>query len=384
MENIKRLTLHPIFGYMFIRKLPILALLFCLNSISAQEKLIVLGGANDLYILHSVGEKESLSSIGRLYNLVPRQLAAYNRINSNDVLPMNAKLKIPLIPTNFLSEPENESSEPVYHIAEKGDNLFQLSKRYNNVKLTSLRKWNDLTTDAVKNGQAIIVGYIGGGKTIGATTTPMANTFVNAPIVYAPGSAPQTPLQNPNVLDASKDGSRELKGTLKPLTDDEIFFLRMSEAKAKKAAEAAGVIVPDPLPVNDFKALSQEPVTDVKIPEEDIVYVPQPNDEGYFGLVYSTYKDESAEEKNMSGNASIFKTLSGVSDRKFYVLMNNVLPGTIVRISTTNKKSICARVLGALPESKSQPDLILRMSNAAAAALNMPNQTFAVTLTYKQ
>jgi hypothetical protein len=84
----------------------------------------------------------------------------------------------------------------------------------------------------------------------------------------------------------------------------------------------------------------------------------------------------------ITGDASIFKTISGWNDRKFYVLINEIIPGTIVRITSTNKKSICAKVLGPLPETKGAAGLVIRMSNAAAAALGVEDQRFIVSITY--
>ena len=64
------------------------------------------------------------------------------------------------------------------------------------------------------------------------------------------------------------------------------------------------------------------------------------------------------------------------------MLINEIIPGTIVRITSVNKKSICAKVLGPLPETKGAAGLVIRMNNAAAAALGMEDQRFIVSITY--
>ena len=46
-------------------------------------------------ITHTVGPKESLSSIGRLYNINGRELANYNKIDYNKGLTIGQVLKIP-------------------------------------------------------------------------------------------------------------------------------------------------------------------------------------------------------------------------------------------------------------------------------------------------
>jgi len=50
---------------------------------------------NGKYITHTVAAKESLSSIGRLYNINPRELAKYNNIDYEKGLSLGQVLKVP-------------------------------------------------------------------------------------------------------------------------------------------------------------------------------------------------------------------------------------------------------------------------------------------------
>jgi LysM repeat protein len=385
MENIKRLTLRPINHPMYLKKYIFFVLLFCINLATAQDKLIAVGSIGDLYLSHTVKGKETLSVLSRIYGATPRQIAAYNNINANSVLPLGTKLKIPLSQENLVQEQEFATSEPVYHIAGKGENLFKLSQRYYKVPLAQLRDWNDLKTDALKNGQAIVIGFIGGSKLAAMKAdAPAANTqvFVKPPIIGGPVETP--PLKDPNVMDAAIDGSREMKtGEMKPMTETDKFFAKAAADRAKKDAEAAASVVPAPVPVDQFKEANKVAPTEYRINEEELRYVPKPNDEGYFGLIYAM--DESTKNKiNKAGDIATFKSLSGFSDRKFYALMNDVLPGTIVRITTSENKIVCARVLGPVPEIKGAPALIMRVSNATAAALGKTDTPFSVNITYLQ
>ncbi len=52
--------------------------------------------------------------------------------------------------------------------------------------------------------------------------------------------------------------------------------------------------------------------------------------------------------------------------------MNNVVPGTVVKlVRKSMDKAVFAKVLGAVPPGKESEGLILRMSNAAIAALGL-------------
>jgi hypothetical protein len=170
---------------------------------------------------------------------------------------------------------------------------------------------------------------------------------------------------------------------MKPMTETDKFFAKAAADRAKKDAEAAASVVPAPVPVDQFKEANKVAPTEYRINEEELRYVPKPNDEGYFGLIYAM--DESTKNKiNKAGDIATFKSVSGFSDRKFYALMNDVLPGTIVRITTSENKIVCARVLGPVPEIKGAPALMMRVSNATAAALGKTDTPFSVNITYLQ
>lgn len=70
----------------------------------------------------------------------------------------------------------------------------------------------------------------------------------------------------------------------------------------------------------------------------------------------------------------VFKSSSGWQDGKYYVLMNGVVPGTVIKLSSNKTdKTIYAKVLGAVPQGKESEGLVLRISNAAASILGVEN-----------
>ena len=91
---------------------------------------------------------------------------------------------------------------------------------------------------------------------------------------------------------------------------------------------------------------------------------------GYFKAVYQQQNKNQNNLKIETGQGAIFKSTSGWQDAKYYALMNNVSPGTIVRITNPSTgKVIYAKVLGEIPPGKENEGLLVRISNAAAAEL---------------
>ena len=102
-------------------------------------------------------------------------------------------------------------------------------------------------------------------------------------------------------------------------------------------------------------------------------------EEGYFASLF-THQKKSASFQTLEGTAAVFKSVSGWEDKKFYILTNQLPVGTIVRITTSDLKSICAKVINALPEVGNS--IQYRLSDAAAAILGITNKTFQISVTY--
>jgi hypothetical protein len=95
---------------------------------------------------------------------------------------------------------------------------------------------------------------------------------------------------------------------------------------------------------------------------------------GYFASLFTSQSKEGKQQKMETPAYGVFKSTSGWQDGKYYVLMNSVVPGTVVQITAKNTgKQLYAKVLGAVPPGKESEGLLLRISNAAASALGVPN-----------
>jgi len=104
-------------------------------------------------------------------------------------------------------------------------------------------------------------------------------------------------------------------------------------------------------------------------------------DQGYFATMFTEQK-KSASIQTLEGTASVFKSISGWQDKKFYILTNEIPVGTIVKVTTADLKIIFAKVINALPEVSNS--IQYRLSDAAAAILgvNKNNKTFPISVTY--
>ena len=129
------------------------AILFCCLAVVAQNELIVHSSDKGPYLMHTVAPKENFYSIGRLYNIYPKDIESFNGLDMTKGLAIGQHIKIPLSATNF-----NQSAEkgrPVYYVVGDKEGLYRVSVKNNNVLMASLRKWNHLANDNLTPGKKI-------------------------------------------------------------------------------------------------------------------------------------------------------------------------------------------------------------------------------------
>lgn len=304
------------------------------------------------YKLHTVGPKESITSIGRLYNINGRELANYNHIDYEKGLSIGQVLKIPVKPgdnTNApvtppaktaepVKKPEpvktapavtTKSSTPVYHTVEKKQTLYAISKLYG-VTVADIKQWNNLNADGVSEGAKIIVGY--GGSAAQKTTPPVV-----------------------------------VKEQEKPKADIAV----------QKKEELPPV-----------KPEGNEPVAETPVVKKETPPAVKPVAGNFGAGIFKTDFDIQAKTNHIiteNGSAGTFKSTSGWQDGKYYCLHNMAAPGTIIKIvNNANGKSVYAKVLDLIPDIKQNAGLVVCISNAAAEVLGITGDKADCTLNYSK
>lgn len=107
-------------------------------------------------------------------------------------------------------------------------------------------------------------------------------------------------------------------------------------------------------------------------------------EQGYFKTSFDQQVKINPVLKNETVTAGIFKTTSGWQDAKYYLLINDVATGTIVKISNPeNNKTVYAKVLGEMNGIRHNQGLDIRISNAACAALGvLDTEKFILKVNY--
>ncbi|MEI2740013.1 MAG: LysM peptidoglycan-binding domain-containing protein [Chitinophagaceae bacterium] len=329
----------------------VLSFLFLFLSVyfaSAQKgDLMVKSSDKGLYLEHKVAPKESFYSIGRLYNTHPKSIASFNKLDITKGLLIDQKVRIPLTDTNFTQQ--GNSGTPVYYKVGDKEGLMTVSKKNNDVKLADLRMWNNLSGDELKDGTKLIVGFL--------QSKEMAAVTIN--------NKPKLAEEIVKVEEKPVVLVEEKKVVEEPVGEDK------TKKEEKKEAEA------------EVKAEKKEEKKDSP-PVVKEIRKPSIEGQGYFKSHFEQQIKTTPVSKDETVTSGIFKTTSGWQDAKYYLLIDKVAPGTIVRvINPANNKAVYAKVLGEMAGIRQNEGYSIRISNAAASALAITEQDkFIVKVNY--
>ena len=328
-------------------------------------ELLVKNGDKGLYVEHKVTVKQNFYSIGRLFNVHPKYLAAYNSLDMSKGLSLGQLMKIPLTDTNFIQQ--GEQGVPVYYVVGEKESLAKVSNNNKKVVIENLRQWNHLKNDNISKGQKLIVGFL--------SSKEMQNGIVSS--------------QKKNEVDLKTPPYDQKAEEMKNDTDsnaaknDNEVKTRQGNVKKNEELKNETALKPE----KAKEEIKQEKIEDKKgesVKEVKEEMKTTSGEQGYFKSSFSQQLKQQPLSKEQTVTSGIFKTTSGWTDAKYYLLMDGAEPGTIIRVTNpTNGKMIYAKVLGEMNDLKQGQGLNIRISNAAAAKLGIEEtDKFIVRLNY--
>lgn len=308
-------------------------------------------------VVHVIAHGETLSGLAKQYHTTVGDIMRLNGMNDKSILRIGMKVKIPsksvkqsvagqrnapvtrrtvIIPE--VAEAPVQRQEPAAvgsattHIVGQRETLYGIGKKYN-VSVDQIKEWNHLKGNNIHEGQRLSINGT-------AATTTVSEEVAAKPVQVEPAVTSVKQPSSPTVT------------------------------TQKNTQPAADVNKNE-----EENTASNSKVTPTTRQDDAVTDTKSTTDAGYFANYYHQGKRE------LSGDAATFKTASGWVDKKYYILVNNIDAGTIVRL-TANNKVIFAKVLGPLPDIKEDNGLFLRLSNSAASILGVADSKFPVVINY--
>lgn len=343
-------------------------LIFFSFAASAQKQLVLNYQGNIPYITYKVKQGETLSAIARQFGTDIGTAMRFNGFNAQSMLEPGMVINVP-VNTKMLKQTADNTA--VIHTVQPGETLYRISVNHNKTPVELLKQWNNLSDNSISTGQQLIVGYL---------ATNAEQYIAGAPSVQRP----------------TKETSKRNSAIMR---EDEISFDAPEKTTTNKETVAPQPTTPTIVPPTESVAptKNEKQTNDSK---NNVEYVKDNTFElsnevkekeasinpatigktGFFTPLFGV-DVEGRKAETVTGTAMTFKSSSGWSDKKYYILMNDIPPGQIVKVAS-GKNLIYARVLWNLGDLKENQDLDFRISNAAAAALGITDAKFQIEVTY--
>lgn len=295
-----------------------------------------------VFIVHKVGEKETLYGISRRYGTTVESVIQYNPTASSG-LEIGQILKVPYVPKQAPRTP----SGTVHKVA-AGETLFSIAQAYE-VTVDEIRQWNNLSGSALSVGQEIIVK-----KGFGSTTPVVSSVPA--------GKGLHIVLAKETMFSISKQYGitvQQLKDWNK-LEGNEISIgqeLIVSQASHEAVAPAVVPVASDVKKAPVLPAIEKEQT--IRISESV----------------------KNSDEITQTGLAELIEGTEG--NRKYLALHRTAAVGTILKVKNEmNNREVFVRVMGKLPDTSLTDRLVIKISKSAYDRLGAIDSRFRVEVTY--
>jgi LysM repeat protein len=277
-----------------------------------------------------------------MYNVHPRHIANFNGIDFNKGLAIGQLINIPLSDTNF--KQNVNTGVPVYYTPGSKESLANISVKYK-TPMNSLRGWNNLRDDNVAANSKIIIGFL--------ITNELKDKVVTL--------VTETKKVEESVSNVKKADEQKKTVVTEVPKEPEPKKEEPKKVEPEKKDEGQKLVQEEPKKSEPVVKKQSEPVTN--------------DGTGYFKNNFYQQVKTIPQSKEQTVTSSIFKTNTGWQDGKYYLLINGVEPGTIVKLTNpSNSKFVFAKVLYSMDKIRENQGVDIRISDAAAASLSV-NET---------
>jgi LysM repeat protein len=313
------------------------------SSLNPADSLRVKNMNGRQFILHKVEPAETWTKLAKRYNVAMEDLQAANpgvqmlKIDqivhvpisgypSGTATGVNSK---PAPATAATALPTGVTTTPVVHTVKSGETLFGIAAKYNQ-PVDKIITYNKLTTDKIAPGQKLIVSY-----KVKSEKQILAQTEAQKVVVPPPAPKGETVMASVAKAATVSEKNAETDKT-------ELKAVESSKALENQYESATRTVTPLK------KAASGK--TTVQVQETGV----------------GTWMQDDQFGKD-----------------KFYGLHRTAPIGTIIKVTNRmNNQFVYVKVVGVLPDTGENSNVIIKMSQAVSEKLNVLDPLFQVELSY--
>ncbi len=324
---------------------------FALDSLRTEKS------GDQYFVIHRVEKGETLYSLARRYGAELSEVVSANNIENNQIA-LFQEIRIPIVkPTGheLVEEPKmvSKPKTSAMHVVEAGQTLYAISRLYN-VAVDDLKKWNNLTSNELSIGQEIIVG--------------------------------ETDIKKPEPSDTEKTDRIEIVTEEEPKEQlpegFQLYFVQSGELletiAAKFNVRPDSIVIWNDLP-NTYLSIGQRLLVKGSVDEQVLTRMADVE-----SLPYGKRK----KVKDASGFIKIIeegmaRKIDDVDTKKYLVMHRDLPIGTLLEVrNLMNNQKIFARVVGKLPETGLNENVLVRLTPICFERLGVIDPQTRVEVSY--
>jgi LysM repeat protein len=346
-----------------------------------------------VFVLHQVGEKETLYAISRRYGVPVETIVQYNP-SSDTKLDIGQVLKVPYTPKRSV-----KASDASTHVVTAKETMYSISQLYG-VSVDDIKQWNSLTSNALAVGQELIIKKPGAAARIASTATgttaAVAKPAAGGIHVVAPKEtmysiSRQYGISTQDLKDWNKIEGNEISigqelvvvapkaGVASSANAAGTSGSTASHASTETtvAAATAGTAVAAKKPEGNAESKSTITADSRKEPVVNAPVRTEPKEQ----TITISESVKSADEVLENGLAELIEGTDG--NRKYLALHRTAPVGTILKVKNEmNNREVFVRVMGKMPDTALTNKLVIKVSKSAYDRLGAIDPRFRVEVTY--
>ncbi len=331
-----------------------------------------------LFVVHSVGEKETLYGISRRYGASIESIVQYNP-SADAGLEIGQILKVPYTPKKATGSGKGST-----HTVVAKETMYSISRLYG-VSVDEIKQWNNLKDNSLSIGQTLIIRE-GTAAPSPTTATPAAESNVSKSGIHTVAAketmfsiSRQYGISVQQIKDWNKLEGNELSiGQQLVVAAPKGTSIQKVEPTTEPSAVVQTSQQTQPVgntPPQSTNTSSDEP----KKESAPAVIATKPAPEEQTIRVTETVKN--TDEVLQSGLAELIEGTSG--NRKYLALHRTAPIGTIMKVrNEMNNREVFVRVMGKLPDTAVNNKLVIKISKSAYDRLGAIDSRFRVEVTY--
>lgn len=309
------------------------------------------------FVIHQVGERETLYGISRRYGTTIPSILEFNP-TADGGLEVGIILKVPYTPKS-----KTQTTAGLVHTVAPKETLFSISKLYN-VTIDDVKTWNNLKDYTLSTGQQLVIKKQNTALTTQTTIKPaevkaVPSSSGNYTHIVAQGETLYSIARQYNVsVQQIKDSNALASSELK--IGQTIMISSAVAAPVSTSVAAVPVIKPQ-----EFPQTTTKPV--VTLPVENTIKISE--------------SVAGTDEIKESGLAELIEGTEG--NRKYMAMHRSAPIGTILKVrNEMNNREVFVRVVGSLPSTSVNDKIVIKISKSAYDRLGAIDPKFRAEVTY--